>query len=135
MERLIGAAVCRMAFAGTLDAQLLDRQAVLNRLFTARAQAVEYTDQFKNALPALQLQSILNQTSAHSPAVPQPLSSTSIIKANLPASAADWKRVSLARTAPSTASRQRRNGTLRRSAKPPLSQRMKVFLEPSSRVP
>jgi beta-lactamase class A len=53
-----------MAFAGTLDAQQLDRQGVLDRLFTAGAQAVEYTDQFKNALPAPQLQSVLDQISA-----------------------------------------------------------------------
>lgn len=48
---------------GSLPAQQMGPANVLSRLFTSGAEAVQYTDQFKNALPAPQLQQVLDQIS------------------------------------------------------------------------
>jgi len=48
---------------GSLSAQQMGPADVLSRLFTSGAEAVQYTDQFRNALPASQLQQVLDQIS------------------------------------------------------------------------
>ena len=63
MRRLIGAAVVLMMATGSLWAQQMGPRDVLDRLFTAGADAVRYTEQFTSALPAPQLQQVLDQIS------------------------------------------------------------------------
>ncbi|MFW5728286.1 MAG: serine hydrolase [Spirochaetota bacterium] len=61
MRSVIGAAALLVTATGFLWAQQMGPKDVLDRLFTAGADAVQYTEQFTSALPASQLQRVLDQ--------------------------------------------------------------------------